>query len=90
MLGTAESAGKDYLKALPIKRKMRRALLEKKWIVYLYAGDTTHEEFKVLENDQVMILEIDVARRMERCLHGFVVGSASRKDSRCDWRTSAK
>ena len=70
-VSTAESAGKDYLKALPIKRKMRRALLEKKWIVHLYAGDTTHEEFKVLENDQVMILETDVARSRGFNLRGW-------------------
>ena len=75
-VSTAESAGQDYLKALPIKRKMRRALLEKKWIVHLYAGDTNHEEFKVLENDQVMILEIDVARSRGFNLRGWSLWSA--------------
>ena len=70
-VSTAESAGKDYLKALSIKRKMRRALLEKQWIVHLYAGNTDHEEFKVLENDRIMILEIDVARSRGFNLRGW-------------------
>ena len=70
-VSAAEPAGKDYLLALPMKRKMRRALVEKQWIVHLYAGNTDHEEFKVLESDRVMVLEIDVARSRGFNLRGW-------------------
>ena len=49
-----------YLKALPVKRAMRKRLMSTQWLVHLYSGEGGSEEFKVLEDDCVTLLEVDL------------------------------
>ena len=56
----SDKAGHKYLKALPIKRAMRRRLMTTQWLVHLYSGEGGSAEFKVLEDDCVTLLEVDL------------------------------
>ena len=56
----SDQAGFKYLKALPIKRASRRRLMTSRWMVHLYSGTGGTRDFKVLEEDGVMLLEIDI------------------------------
>ena len=56
----SDKAGHRYLKALPVKRAMRKRLMSTQWLVHLYSGEGGSEEFKVLEDDCVTLLEVDL------------------------------
>ena len=56
----SDKAGHKYLKALPIKRAMRRRLMSTQWLVHLYSGEGGSAELKVLEDDCVTLLEVDL------------------------------
>eukprot|EP00439_Symbiodinium_sp_Y106_P022158 s6090_g2.t1 len=58
----SEKAGHKYLKALPVKRAMRRRLMSSRWMVHLFSGETEGDGsgFKALEEDGVTLLEIDI------------------------------
>ena len=57
-----DKAGHKYLKALPVKRAMRRRLMSSRWMVHLFSGDTRGDSsgFKVLEEEGITLLEIDI------------------------------
>ena len=61
-LDLSDSVGMDYLKSLPVNRKMRRRLKTSRWIVHLYDGknDIAKEALKKMETDEVVVLEIDI------------------------------
>ncbi|CAE7947416.1 unnamed protein product [Symbiodinium sp. KB8] len=56
----SDKAGHKYLKALPLKRAKRKRLMNSRWFVHLFAGNGENSEFKMLEEDGVTLLEIDV------------------------------
>ncbi|CAE7252215.1 unnamed protein product [Symbiodinium sp. CCMP2592] len=58
----SDKAGHKYLKALPVKRAMRRRLMTSRWMVHFYSGEATGDGsgFKVLEEEGVTLLEIDI------------------------------
>ena len=62
-LDLSEAAGANYLKALPLNRKMRK-LLGTRWLIHLYDGKNveTSATLKQLENDTTAALEIDLQR----------------------------
>ena len=57
-------AGHRYLKALPFKRSQRKRMMRTKWIVHLFSGDKRRQvdEFKVLESEDVMVVNVDLSR----------------------------
>ncbi|CAE7251649.1 unnamed protein product [Symbiodinium sp. CCMP2592] len=57
----SDKAGHQYLKALPIKRAMRRRLMTTRWLVHMYSGNKSDDDFKVLEEDGVTLLNIDLS-----------------------------
>ncbi|CAE7215721.1 GIP, partial [Symbiodinium necroappetens] len=63
-LDLSEAAGLNYLKALPVNRKMRRRLHSTRWIVHLYDGKnpTTTAQLKQLEDESTTLIEIDLQR----------------------------
>ncbi|CAE7249757.1 RE1, partial [Symbiodinium natans] len=61
-LDLSDKAGQTYVKSLPVKRAMRRKLLQNPWIVHLFSGRTAHNEFKVLEEAGNVILEVDIGK----------------------------
>ena len=56
----SDKAGHRYLKALPVKRAMRRRLMSTQWLVHLYSGQGGSAEFRALEDNCVTLLEIDL------------------------------
>ena len=57
----SDKAGHRYLKALPVKRAMRKRLMSTQWLVHLYSGEGGSAEFKTLEDSCVTLLEIDLS-----------------------------
>ncbi|CAE7030894.1 GIP [Symbiodinium sp. CCMP2456] len=55
-----DAAGMKYLKALPIKRALRRRLLSARWIVNMCSGPDEHPDLKALESDGLVLLELDL------------------------------
>ncbi|CAE7665157.1 HCF244, partial [Symbiodinium sp. CCMP2456] len=55
-----DAAGMKYLKALPIKRALRRRLLSARWIVNMCSGPDEHPDLKALETDGLVLLELDL------------------------------
>ncbi|CAE7605479.1 GIP [Symbiodinium sp. CCMP2592] len=54
-------SGWKYLKALPIRRSTRRAMMEKRWTVRCFAGE--HEaDLKVLNSNDTVFVDINVAK----------------------------
>ena len=51
----SDKAGHKYLKALPVKRSMRRRLMSTQWLVHVYSGEGGSAEFKVLEDNCVTL-----------------------------------
>ena len=58
----SDEAGVRYLKALPIKRSLRRKLLSSQWIVNMCAGNDNRSDLKALEEEGLVLLELDVKR----------------------------
>ncbi|CAE7295400.1 TY5A, partial [Symbiodinium sp. CCMP2592] len=59
----SESAGKEYLKSLPMRRSQRKSLLLKRWAVKLYEREgEDSEDFKVLETDKVVYVNVNIHR----------------------------
>ena len=58
----SDEAGKRYLKALPLRRAVRRRLLGTRWVVNLFSGGEAHADLKALENDMVTLLEVDLKK----------------------------
>ncbi|CAE7573274.1 TY1B-DR3, partial [Symbiodinium sp. CCMP2456] len=56
----SDEAGKRYLKALPIRRAMRRRLLSTKWLVNLCSGTGGQGGFKALESENITLLDVDL------------------------------
>ncbi|CAE7216076.1 Cfap91 [Symbiodinium sp. CCMP2592] len=58
-----DEAGKKYMKALPVRRSQRRALLTKRWVVRLYEREgESSEDFKLLETKDTMVFNVNVHR----------------------------
>ena len=72
-LDLTEKAGWMYLKALPLKRATRKALLRSQWCLHLYAGEKNgrSEELKVLEKEGVVYLEVDVHQSKAYNMRGY-------------------
>ncbi|CAE7467813.1 RE1 [Symbiodinium necroappetens] len=68
----SDQAGWNYLKAMPIRRAMRKRLFRTSWIVHLYAGpyDKKSDNLKVTERDGVTVLELDILRSSLFSLRG--------------------
>ena len=58
----SDEAGVRYLKALPIKRSLRRRLLSSQWIVNMCAGNNNRSDLKALEEEGLVLLESPAAR----------------------------
>ncbi|CAE7918112.1 TY1B-DR3, partial [Symbiodinium necroappetens] len=56
----SDKAGHKYLKALPVKRAMRKKLMTTQWLVHVYSGEGGSKELKVFEDDCVTLLEVDL------------------------------
>ncbi|CAE7334558.1 TY2B-C, partial [Symbiodinium sp. CCMP2456] len=56
----SDKAGHKYLKALPVKRAMRKKLMSTQWLVHVYSGEGGSKELKVFEDDCVTLLEVDL------------------------------
>ncbi|CAE7845141.1 GIP, partial [Symbiodinium necroappetens] len=68
----SEEAGKKYLKAIPMRRAQRKALLSRRWVVKLYERDGEDSEpFKVVETDKVVFLNVNVRRSRGFSMKGF-------------------
>ncbi|CAE7256410.1 PMT4 [Symbiodinium sp. CCMP2592] len=66
----SDAAGVWYLKALPIKRSLRRRLLGSQWIVNLCAGSGDRSDFKALEEEGLALLELDIKKSKAFNLRG--------------------
>ncbi|CAE7189867.1 TY5A [Symbiodinium sp. KB8] len=68
----SDQAGWNYLKAMPIRRAMRKRLFQTSWIVHLYAGpyDKKSDNLKVTERNGVTVLELDILRSSLFSLRG--------------------
>ena len=66
----SDAAGMRYLKSLPIKRAMRRRLLSSKWIVNMCSGSEDHSDLKVLEDNGLVLLELDLCKSRAFNLRG--------------------
>ncbi|CAE7454971.1 unnamed protein product, partial [Symbiodinium necroappetens] len=68
----SDQAGWNYLKAMPIRRAMRKRLFQTSWIVHLYAGpyDKKTDNLKVTERNGVTVLELDILRSSLFSLRG--------------------
>ena len=59
----SEEAGREYLKSLPMRRSQRRSLMTRRWAVKLYEREgESSEDFKVIETDKVVCVNINVHR----------------------------
>ena len=67
-----DQAGWNYLKAMPLRRAMRKRLHKTSWIVHLYAGpyDKKSDNLKVTERNGVTVLELDILRSSLFSLRG--------------------
>ncbi|CAE7714237.1 unnamed protein product, partial [Symbiodinium necroappetens] len=67
-----DQAGWNYLKAMPLRRAMRKRLHQTSWIVHLYAGpyDKKSDNLKVTERNGVTVLELDILRSSLFSLRG--------------------
>ena len=67
-----DKAGWNYLKAMPLRRAMRKRLHKTSWIVHLYAGpyDKKSDNLKVTERNGVTVLELDILRSSLFSLRG--------------------
>ena len=72
-LDLSEAAGWNYLKALPVNRKMRRRLHSTRWIVHLYDGKNpiTTAQLKQLEDESTTLIEIDLQRSKAYDMKGW-------------------
>ena len=63
-LDLTDKAGWSYIKALPIKRSLRKTLLRSRWCVHIFSREFhgKEDEFKVLEKDGIVYLGVDVLR----------------------------
>ena len=94
----SDKAGHRYLKALPVKRAMRKRLMSTQWLVHLYSGEGGSAEFTTLEDNCVTLLEIDLIEyqqglqheRTERCVPGTPLGGYAGAASRPYWRPSQR
>ena len=64
-----DKSGWKYLKSLPFNRKLRKAMITKRWSVRLFRR-TGESDFKIHESDHVVHVDFDVARSRRFSLRG--------------------
>ncbi|CAE6911165.1 GIP [Symbiodinium sp. CCMP2592] len=62
-LDLSESAGREYLKSLPMRRSQRKSLLTERWAVKLYEREgESSQDFKMVETDKVVYVNVNIHR----------------------------
>ena len=56
----SDKAGVRLLKALPLKRALRRRMLQARWAVHFFSGVGPHPEATMVESENVVLVNIDV------------------------------
>ena len=56
----SDQAGIRFLKALPLKRALRRRMLQARWPVHLFSGGGPHPEITLVESENTVLVNIDV------------------------------
>ncbi|CAE7264690.1 unnamed protein product, partial [Symbiodinium microadriaticum] len=65
----SDKAGWKYLRALPVRRRVRKAMMTKRWAVKI-GGDSSHDAYKEVEDNDVIFLDFDVLRSKAFSLRG--------------------
>ena len=56
----SDQAGVCLLKALPLKRALRRRMLQARWAVHFFSGVEPHPEITLVESESTVLVNIDV------------------------------
>ena len=56
----SDQAGVRILRALPVKRALRRRMLQSRWAIHFFSGVGPHPEISFVESNEVVLLNIDV------------------------------
>ncbi|CAE7234262.1 hypothetical protein AK812_SmicGene14430 [Symbiodinium microadriaticum] len=75
-IDVSNKTGWKYLKALPVRRSTRKAMMSKRWAVR-FGGENSSEMYKEIEDNDVIFLDFDVLNEEQGQVDGLVGWPAS-------------